>query len=88
MFVTQKSVVEKIELVTKPVGQQHPSPARTVFSKALDAVAMRWDDPQLVKIMRNESGGPVTPDSATAPYWVNEVGQMLWQEHIPTACAR
>ena len=65
-------------------------PPRTVFSKALDAVHMTWSDPQLSKILSNDvAGGPVAPaDSATAPYWVNEVGQMLWQEHIPTAAAR
>ena len=62
-------------------------PPRTVFSKALDAVHMSWSDPQLTKIMSNGSMEP-SADSATAPYWVNEVGQMLWQEHIPTAAAR
>lgn len=69
---------------------------RTIFHKALDALHMDWDDSHLKNILkcysrsRFTSGDDDKEFSATpsASSKVNKHGQLLWQEHIPTACAR
>ena len=56
---------------------------------------MNWDDVQLKNILKNV----VVPTFAWSSFddddevssttsKVNKHGQLLWQEHIPTACAR
>jgi len=70
---------------------------RTVFHKAIDALQMDWDDIQLKNILKNvgvTSRLTSVEDNAeasalaTTTSKVNKHGQLLWQEHIPTACAR
>ena len=45
---------------------------RTIFHMALDALAIDWSNPSLLEILSNTK-----PDA-----------HLLWQEHVPTACAR
>jgi len=54
---------------------------------------MTWDDPHLrnilksrFSIMRAKTHGSISEPSTSGS--VNKHGQLLWQEHIPTACAR
>jgi hypothetical protein len=57
---------------------------------------MDWDDSQLKNILKCSSrsrfsSGDDDKELSTTPSAsskVNKHGQLLWQEHIPTACAR
>ena len=76
-------------------GRGRPKRPRTVFHKALDALQMDWEDLQLKNILKccsrsrftsgDEKELPASPSTSSK---VNKHGQLLWQEHIPTACAR
>lgn len=57
---------------------------RTIFHKALDALDMTWNHPALTLILNHDS--PPTKHIEDIDF--NEKGQLIWQEHIPTACAR
>ena len=76
-------------------SRRRPKRPRTVFHKALDALHMDWEDNQLKKILKCHPRSCFTSDdekqlssSPSACSKVNKHGQLLWQEHIPTACAR
>ena len=83
-------------LPTETGNRNRSKRPRTIFHKALDALHMDWDDDQLKNILkcysrsRCTSGDDDKEFSATpsASSKVNKHGQLLWQEHIPTACAR
>eukprot|EP00095_Tigriopus_kingsejongensis_P008306 maker-scaffold871_size86487-snap-gene-0.22 protein:Tk08306 transcript:maker-scaffold871_size86487-snap-gene-0.22-mRNA-1 annotation:"hypothetical protein DAPPUDRAFT_306274" len=57
---------------------------RTIFHKPMDALDMNWDHPGLKIILHNDS--PPAKDTEGLDF--NEKGYLIWQEHIPTACAR
>ena len=76
-------------------GRGRPKRPRTVFHKSLDALQMDWEDLQLKNILKCCSRSRFTsgddkelPASPSTSSKVNKHGQLLWQEHIPTACAR
>ena len=62
-----------IENETPPRKKRRKSQKpRTIFHMALDALTIDWNNPQLLEILSNTK-----PDA-----------HLLWQEHVPTACAR
>ncbi|XP_056434250.1 zinc finger SWIM domain-containing protein 6-like [Gadus chalcogrammus] len=77
----------------RPQGPHgHPDalarPHRTVFTRAIEACDLHWQDPHLQHIIAQD---PVT----TCCYHDNRHsalfdprGRPLWHEHVPTACAR
>ena len=82
-------------LPTETGSRRRPKRPRTVFHKALDALQMDWEDSQLKNILKYQprsrlasSDEKQLSSSPSASSKVNKHGQLLWQEHIPTACAR
>jgi len=62
---------------------------RTVFHKALDALQMTWNDPQLKRLLRGKSYDcQEVKGKESEKRIVEEPDSLLWHEHIPTACAR
>lgn len=68
---------------------------RTVFHKALDALQMTWNDPQLKRLLRGKSYDCEVKGRESEKRMVSgeqtelqASDSLLWHEHIPTACAR
>ncbi|RWS16826.1 zinc finger SWIM domain-containing protein 4-like protein [Dinothrombium tinctorium] len=61
-----------------------PSMPRTIFQRALEASRLRWDDSHLRYILDNEKNIPIPTNSS----YFNSQNYPLWNEEIPTACAR
>jgi len=59
---------------------------RSVFHRAIDAISLTWDNCHLKLILAHDNlSGSNEPHSTNN---INPVGQPLWHEHVPTACAR
>lgn len=62
---------------------------RTIFHRALEASLLLWDDTHLRFILDNKSNMPfVPPPSCSNSVLFTSKGYPLWNEPIPTACAR
>lgn len=59
-------------VILGPETKKKRKKPRTIFHMALDALKMDWTNPALLEILTN--GKSELP--------------LLWQEHVPTACAR
>uniref|UniRef100_A0A914WWL1 Uncharacterized protein n=1 Tax=Plectus sambesii TaxID=2011161 RepID=A0A914WWL1_9BILA len=70
-------------------GRVDDKPKRTVFTRALEAAQIEWTDDQLKWIANDEQSipPPVPPTDDQTPT-VNDQGQLMWDEHVPMACAR
>ncbi len=64
---------------------------RTVLHKALDALRMDWNGQRLRLILTHDGSPPPSQlklPREEAEAMVDEQGQFVWHEHLPTACAR
>ncbi|KAG9482859.1 hypothetical protein GDO78_009039 [Eleutherodactylus coqui] len=74
-----------------PQSNGHDSlvrPRRTVFTRAIEACDLHWQDSHLQRIISSDFYllPPCQRDGESLLF--NSLGQPLWLEHVPTACAR
>ncbi|XP_068095614.1 zinc finger SWIM domain-containing protein 5 isoform X1 [Hyperolius riggenbachi] len=74
-----------------PQSNGHDSllrPRRTVFTRAVEACDLHWQDSHLQRIISSDFylSPPCQRDGESLIF--NSQGQPLWLEHVPTACAR
>uniref|UniRef100_A0A4W3I3H6 Zinc finger, SWIM-type containing 5 n=1 Tax=Callorhinchus milii TaxID=7868 RepID=A0A4W3I3H6_CALMI len=61
-------------------------PRRTVFTRAIEACDLHWQDSHLQRIISSDFYA--SPSYQSESLLFNSQGQPLWLEHVPTACAR
>eukprot|EP00066_Takifugu_rubripes_P003107 XP_003965449.1 PREDICTED: zinc finger SWIM domain-containing protein 6-like [Takifugu rubripes] len=84
--------VSELTNLTNALQQNPPDPLtrphRTVFTRAIEACDLHWQDPHLQHIITEDHytnyGYNYNPDSSL----FDRRGWPLWHEHVPTACAR
>jgi len=59
---------------------------RSVFHRAIDAISLTWDNSHLKLILAHDNLSASNEPHSTNN--INPLGQPLWHEHVPTACAR
>ncbi|XP_019747883.1 zinc finger SWIM domain-containing protein 6-like isoform X2 [Hippocampus comes] len=62
------------------------SPRRTVFTRAMEACDLHWQDPHLQHILTEDHDAERC--CLDHPDLFDGRGRPLWREHVPTACAR
>ncbi|XP_077478112.1 zinc finger SWIM domain-containing protein 6-like [Stigmatopora argus] len=62
------------------------SPQRTVFTRAMEACALHWQDPHLQRILTEDRYADRCHHDNSDLF--DSRGWPLWHEHVPTACAR
>nr|XP_061800542.1 zinc finger SWIM domain-containing protein 6-like [Nerophis lumbriciformis] len=62
------------------------SPQRTVFTRAIEACSLNWQDPHLQRILTEDRYADCSRHDNSELF--DSQGRPLWQEHVPTACAR
>lgn len=75
-----------------PQSNGHDSlvrPRRTVFTRAIEACDLHWQDSHLQRIISSDFYlSPSCRQVDGESLLFNSQGQPLWLEHVPTACAR
>ncbi|XP_066143681.1 zinc finger SWIM domain-containing protein 5-like isoform X1 [Euwallacea fornicatus] len=70
-------------------GHSKPVLPRTIFHRALDAVAMSWDNMHLKNVLSSDTYCSHVPDNSNSNGSFNSQGQPLWNaESIPWCAAR
>ncbi|XP_067893090.1 zinc finger SWIM domain-containing protein 5 isoform X1 [Heterodontus francisci] len=63
-------------------------PRRTVFTRAMEACDLHWQDSHLQRIISSDFYASPSYQRESESLLFNSHGQPLWLEHVPTACAR
>ncbi|XP_072366837.1 zinc finger SWIM domain-containing protein 5 isoform X1 [Scyliorhinus torazame] len=63
-------------------------PRRTVFTRAMEACDLHWQDSHLQRIISCDFYVSPSYQRESESLLFNAHGQPLWLEHVPTACAR
>ncbi|XP_072430531.1 zinc finger SWIM domain-containing protein 5 isoform X1 [Chiloscyllium punctatum] len=63
-------------------------PRRTVFTRAMEACDLHWQDSHLQRIISSDFYASPSYQRESESLLFNAHGQPLWLEHVPTACAR
>ncbi|XP_072919000.1 zinc finger SWIM domain-containing protein 5 isoform X3 [Hemitrygon akajei] len=63
-------------------------PRRTVFTRAMEACDLHWQDSHLQRIISSDFYASPSYQREGESLLFNSHGQPLWLEHVPTACAR
>ncbi|XP_041063558.1 zinc finger SWIM domain-containing protein 5 isoform X3 [Carcharodon carcharias] len=63
-------------------------PRRTVFTRAMEACDLHWQDSHLQRIISSDFYASPSYQRESESLLFNTHGQPLWLEHVPTACAR
>ncbi|XP_069794968.1 zinc finger SWIM domain-containing protein 5 [Narcine bancroftii] len=63
-------------------------PRRTVFTRAMEACDLHWQDSHLQRIISSDFYASPSYQREGESLLFNTHGQPLWLEHVPTACAR
>ncbi|XP_059840093.1 zinc finger SWIM domain-containing protein 5 isoform X2 [Hypanus sabinus] len=63
-------------------------PRRTVFTRAMEACDLHWQDSHLQRIISSDFYSSPSYQREGESLLFNSHGQPLWLEHVPTACAR
>ncbi|XP_040190294.1 zinc finger SWIM domain-containing protein 5 isoform X1 [Rana temporaria] len=63
-------------------------PRRTVFTRAIEACDLHWQDSHLQRIISSDFYLSPSCQRDGESLIFNSQGQPLWLEHVPTACAR
>ncbi|KAG8555099.1 hypothetical protein GDO81_017581 [Engystomops pustulosus] len=74
-----------------PQSNGHDSlvrPRRTVFTRAVEACDLHWQDSHLQRIISSDFYLSPSCQRDGESLLFNSQGQPLWLEHVPTACAR
>ncbi|XP_077132122.1 zinc finger SWIM domain-containing protein 5 [Ranitomeya variabilis] len=74
-----------------PQSNGHDSlvrPRRTVFTRAIEACDLHWQDSHLQRIISSDFYLSPACQRDGESLLFNSQGQPLWLEHVPTACAR
>ncbi|XP_073450106.1 zinc finger SWIM domain-containing protein 5 [Aquarana catesbeiana] len=74
-----------------PQSNGHDSlvrPRRTVFTRAIEACDLHWQDSHLQRIISSDFYLSPSCQRDGESLIFNSQGQPLWLEHVPTACAR
>lgn len=74
-----------------PQSNGHDSlvrPRRTVFTRAIEACDLHWQDSHLQRIISSDFYLSPSCQRDGESLLFNSQGQPLWLEHVPTACAR
>ncbi|KAF5912046.1 hypothetical protein HPG69_003320 [Diceros bicornis minor] len=73
----------------QPVGQDSSNrPHRTVFTRAIEACDLHWQDSHLQHIISSDLYTNYCYHDDTESSLFDSHGWPLWHEHVPTACAR
>nr|XP_057919070.1 zinc finger SWIM domain-containing protein 6 isoform X1 [Doryrhamphus excisus] len=71
-----------------PAGNRDPPPHRTVFTRAIEACDLHWQDPHLQHILTEDPHADRCDHNDLNAALFDSQGWPLWHEHVPTACAR
>ncbi|XP_055497608.1 zinc finger SWIM domain-containing protein 5 isoform X2 [Leucoraja erinacea] len=63
-------------------------PRRTVFTRAMEACDLHWQDSHLQRIISSDFYASPSYQREGESLLFNSHGQPLWLEHVPTACTR
>ncbi|KAG7280149.1 hypothetical protein CRUP_003776 [Coryphaenoides rupestris] len=69
-------------------GPARPQPHRTVFTRAMEACDLHWQDPHLQHIITQDLFTTCCYHDNRHSALFDSRGRPLWHEHVPTACAR